>query len=179
MVHVLGISLKDAYLARYALQQIFGIGPKLAHRLCARLEIHDRMRVKHLTPLQVTSLASFLSSPSSSMPVPKYPLAKPDFVPPPVSRTNKELMEEFALNSKTAAQKRETKGLGPVKDRDVLRKIRIMNELKAEINDNVAHQRMIGSYVGKRHDMHLPVRGQNTQNNKKIARRLNRVPRYM
>ena len=37
---------------------------------------------------------------------------------------------------------------------------------------------MIGSYVGKRHAMKLPVRGQNTQSNAKTARKLNRVERF-
>jgi small subunit ribosomal protein S13 len=46
------------------------------------------------------------------------------------------------------------------------------------MRENIAHQRMIGSYVGRRHAMGLPVRGQNTQTNAKTARKLNRVERH-
>ncbi|KDQ33468.1 hypothetical protein PLEOSDRAFT_22289 [Pleurotus ostreatus PC15] len=118
MVHILGVNLPDSQLTRFALTNFYGIGHKTAHRLCARLQIHDRCKVRELTPFQVTSLASFLSSPGTSPPIPR------------------------------------------------------------EIRENIAHQRMIGSYVGKRHAMHLPVRGQNTQNNAKTAKKLNRLERY-
>jgi len=61
---------------------------------------------------------------------------------------------------------------------DPLKDVRIESELRREIRENIAHQRMIGSYVGKRHAMHLPVRGQNTQSNAKTARKLNQLDRY-
>jgi small subunit ribosomal protein S13 len=62
---------------------------------------------------------------------------------------------------------------------DPLPNLRIESELKREIRENIAHQRMIGSYVGRRHAMGLPVRGQNTQSNAKTARKLNRVDRRL
>lgn len=61
---------------------------------------------------------------------------------------------------------------------DRLREIKIESDLRRQMRENIAHQRMIGSYVGRRHAMHLPVRGQNTQSNAKTARKLNRVERY-
>jgi small subunit ribosomal protein S13 len=61
---------------------------------------------------------------------------------------------------------------------DPLRWLRIEADLKREMRENIAHQRMIGSYVGKRHAMGLPVRGQNTQTNARTARKLNRVERH-
>lgn len=61
---------------------------------------------------------------------------------------------------------------------DPLRGIKVESELRREVRENIAHLRNIGSYVGKRHAMHLPVRGQNTQSNAKTARRLNRVERF-
>ena len=65
-----------------------------------------------------------------------------------------------------------TKGMDP------LRWLRIEADLKREKRENIGHQRMIGSYVGKRHAMGLPVRGQNTQTNVRTARKLNRVERH-
>jgi small subunit ribosomal protein S13 len=61
---------------------------------------------------------------------------------------------------------------------DPLRGIKVESELRRQVKENIAHQRMIGSYVGKRHAMQLPVRGQNTQSNARTARKLNRVDRF-
>ncbi|KAF8892468.1 hypothetical protein BD779DRAFT_1436947 [Infundibulicybe gibba] len=181
MVHILGVNLRDTHLARFALTQFYGIGHKTAHRLCARLQIHDKCKVKDLSPFQVTALASFLSSPTTSPPVPRYPLASPDYVPPPPNKTFQELQAEFnaarvaraekgsrSMNTQVAARSR----ADPLKD------LKIESELRREIRENIAHQRMIGSYVGRRHAMHLPVRGQNTQSNAKTARKLNQLDRY-
>jgi small subunit ribosomal protein S13 len=63
-------------------------------------------------------------------------------------------------------------------DKDPLANLKIESDLRREIRENIAFQRMIGSYVGKRHAMHLPVRGQNTQTNAQTAKRLNKLDRY-
>ncbi|KAE9409545.1 S13-like H2TH domain-containing protein [Gymnopus androsaceus JB14] len=197
MVHILGINLPDNQLARFALTSIYGVGPHISHRLCARFQIHDRCRVKNLTPFQVTSLASFLSSPKTALPLQKYPLAPITFASRPASKSIQELQAE--LNAARVAQKQkkderllqlgklpaaettQTKRGTKVetkKSKDPLTELRIESELRREIRENIAHQRMIGSYVGRRHAMHLPVRGQNTQSNARTARKLNKVDRY-
>ncbi|KNZ78420.1 37S ribosomal protein SWS2, mitochondrial [Termitomyces sp. J132] len=155
MVHILGVNLRESHVARvctqssfsipmliinqYALTSFYGIGHHTAHRLCARLQIHDKCKMKDLSPYQVTALASFLSSPSTSVTPPRYPLASSS---------------------------------------DPLKDLKIESELRRMIRENIGHQRMIGSYVGKRHAMHLPVRGQNTQSNAKTAKKLNQLDRY-
>ncbi|KAF8798170.1 S13-like H2TH domain-containing protein [Phlegmacium glaucopus] len=168
MVHILGINLPDNQFARFALTKVYGIGAYTAHRLCARLQVHDRCKVKDLSPFQVTSLASFLSSPATALPLPRYPLASPSHVPPPSSIPIQELQAKF-----NAAQKEKK-----AQNVDPLRNLKIESELRSEIRENIGHQRMIGSYVGRRHAMHLPVRGQNTQNNAHTAKKLNRLDRY-
>jgi len=176
MVHVLGVPLPDSHLVRFALQNFYGIGPKISHRLCARLQIHDRCRIRHLTPHQMTALASFLSSPSTAPPLPRLPLAPPNFRPPP-SGTPLAALEQprtktpVVVDTTRLSTKTNNK-------RDFLSNLKIESELRREMRENIAHQRMIGSYVGKRHAMGLPVRGQNTQNNAQTAKRLNRVERY-
>ncbi|GJJ74575.1 small subunit ribosomal protein S13 [Entomortierella parvispora] len=55
----------------------------------------------------------------------------------------------------------------------LLSDMKIESDLRKEIRANIMHHRSIGSYVGRRHAMGLPVRGQNTRNNAKTARRLN------
>ncbi|KAJ3787405.1 hypothetical protein GGU10DRAFT_144056 [Lentinula aff. detonsa] len=197
MVHILGINLPDDQLARFALTSIYGVGPHLSHRLCARFQIHDKCRVRDLTPFQTTALSSFLQSPKTALPVAQYPLAPINFIPRPPSKSIQELQAE--LNAERAAQKQrrdeklQKMGKLPVEDakakvggrkapekksRDPLTELRIESELRREIRENIAHQRLIGSYVGRRHAMHLPVRGQRTQTNAKTARKLNSLDRW-
>lgn len=177
MVFILGVQLPDKQITRvcgrfyvnvlsyspfrqFALRAFYGIGHATASRICARLQIHDRARVGSLTSQQITSLASFLSAPSSSPPPPRLSLAPPGFVPTVNPRLPPPLLQP-----------------GKHRANDPLRNLRIEAELKREIRENIAHQRMIGSYVGRRHAMHLPVRGQNTRNNALTAKKLNRVER--
>ena len=115
--------------------------------------------MRNLTPQQITGLASFLSSPHTSPALPRLPLASPSFVP---------LQTTPVLN---------TSGL-QLHRKDPLLKLKVEAELRREMRENIAHQRMIGSYVGRRHAMGLPVRGQNTQTNAKTAKKLNRVERW-
>ena len=142
----------------HALTHFYGVGHKTALRLCARVQVHDRCRVRNLNQTQVTALTAFLSSPANSPPVAPHALAAPDFVPPPLGQP----APQAAVPQ-------------PV---DRLREIKIESDLRRQMRENIAHQRMIGSYVGRRHAMHLPVRGQNTQSNARTARKLNRVERY-
>ncbi|KAK9476888.1 hypothetical protein V1514DRAFT_335474 [Lipomyces japonicus] len=53
----------------------------------------------------------------------------------------------------------------------------IETEAKSIINRNIQVKRAIGSYVGKRHVLGYPVRGQRTKNNAQTAKRMNRIPR--
>lgn len=55
----------------------------------------------------------------------------------------------------------------------VLSNMTIENDLKRQVAANVKHLRQIGTYVGLRHAMGLPVHGQNTRNNAITAKKLN------
>ncbi|RDB21469.1 37S ribosomal protein SWS2, mitochondrial [Hypsizygus marmoreus] len=183
MVHILGVNLRDTHVARFALTKFYGIGQQTAHRLCARLQIHDKCKMKDLTPYQVTALTSFLSSPATSLPLPRYPLADPDFIPPPPNKSVQELQNEFnaaraAREAKKQKRAQYTVGVAAKTYVDPLKDLKIESELRRMIRENIGHQRMIGSYVGRRHAMHLPVRGQNTQSNAKTAKKLNQLDRY-
>ncbi|KAH9854193.1 hypothetical protein C2E23DRAFT_902539 [Lenzites betulinus] len=160
-MHILGVTLPENQLVKHALTHFYGIGAKTSLRLCARVQIHDRCRIRHLNQTQVTALTAFLSSPTNSPPVAVQPLAAPHPALAPPAQS--------APAQAAAAQ------AAPV---DRLRELRIESELRRQMRENIAHQRMIGSYVGRRHAMHLPVRGQNTQSNARTARKLNRVERY-
>ncbi|GBE82215.1 37S ribosomal protein SWS2, mitochondrial [Sparassis crispa] len=164
MVHILGVLLPDRQLAKFALTHFYGVGRGTAAKICARAQVHSRCRVRNLNPDQIISLTAFLSAPSAADPLPPYPVAPPS----------------YALGTASVAPPVGNVAAGPPKESagDKLRNIRIMNELRSEIRDNIAHQRMIGSYVGRRHAMGLPVRGQNTQTNAKTAKKLNRMERY-
>jgi small subunit ribosomal protein S13 len=145
----------------------------MAHRLCARLQVHDRCKVRDLSPFQTTSLSTFLSSPSTALPLPRHPLAPPNYTPPPSSIPIQELQEQF-----NEAQKKKKVKKMKKKTFDRLRRLKIESELRNEIRENIGHHRMIGSYIGRRHAMNLPVRGQNTQNNAVTAKKLNKLDRY-
>lgn len=121
--------------------------------------IHDRAKIRDLTQHHQTTLTAFLSSPSTFPDAPRLPLASPRFKAPSPSKP--------LLPVSARVQTKE----------DTLKGLKIEAELRKEIRENIGHQRMIGSYVGKRHAAHLPVRGQNTQSNAKTARKLNRVDR--
>ncbi|TFL07397.1 S13-like H2TH domain-containing protein [Pterulicium gracile] len=176
MVHVLGIHLPDNHPALFALTRIKGIGHATAHRLCARLQIHDRCKIRELTPFQVTSLASFLSSPHTSQTPPRFPMATSSYSPPPLSTPQTTLQADFNTVLAKRTERKAKAGISPPVD--TLKNIKIETELQREVRENIMHQRTIGSYVGLRHAMGLPVRGQNTQSNAKTARKLNRLERF-
>ncbi|KAJ2794446.1 hypothetical protein FBU31_006435 [Coemansia sp. 'formosensis'] len=55
----------------------------------------------------------------------------------------------------------------------VLSEMTIENDLKRQVSANVQHLRQIGTYIGKRHAMGLPVHGQKTRGNSVTAKKLN------
>ncbi|GJJ12601.1 hypothetical protein Clacol_006844 [Clathrus columnatus] len=161
MVHILGVQLPEQRLTKKAFTLFYGIGQHTAARLCARFQIHDRSRIRDLTNNQITQIAAFLSSPSTAPTTPTFRLAPPSFRPPVVAPALQE------------PSKRQKEGL----KKDPLKDLRIESELRREIRENIAHHRMIGSYVGRRHAMNLPVRGQRTKSNSSTARKLNKIER--
>ncbi|KAK7510579.1 mitochondrial 37S ribosomal protein uS13m [Phyllosticta citriasiana] len=55
--------------------------------------------------------------------------------------------------------------------------LKIENDLRRQMQENIQRLRDIGTYRGRRHAMGLPVRGQNTRSQIQTSRRLNRVDR--
>ncbi|THH33969.1 hypothetical protein EUX98_g289 [Antrodiella citrinella] len=167
-MHILGRLLPDNQFVAHGLTRFYGIGEVTAHRICARYLIHDRCKIGKLTPVQVTALTAFLSAPSNIPDAPWQPVAHPLFCPPPITEPI-----GLARRFKKPFAKKEA----GEKSTNPLQNLRIESDLKREIRENIAHQRMIGSYVGRRHAMGLPVRGQSTRRNSKTAKKLNRVER--
>lgn len=56
---------------------------------------------------------------------------------------------------------------------NTLANMTIETDLKRQVREQVMHHRNINNYVGRRHAMSLPVRGQRTRNNAKNAKKLN------
>lgn len=57
--------------------------------------------------------------------------------------------------------------------------MKIENDKRREISDNIKLLREMGTYRGRRHAMGLPVRGQNTKSGQiQSARKLNRSERF-
>jgi small subunit ribosomal protein S13 len=104
------------------------------------------------------------------------PLAAPAHKPLPASTPLQAVQKAFSALVKPVPPP----GRVPYSPRggaDPLRNLKVEAELRREVRENIAHQRMIGSYVGRRHAMGLPVRGQNTRSNAHTAKKLNRVER--
>jgi small subunit ribosomal protein S13 len=127
--------------------------------------------------MQVIAIAAFLSSPSTS-PIPICgPLASLTFKPAPPSMPLQNLAYIHAYLAQLDVPppllpRAKTKGM------DLLCWLWIEADLKCKIQENLVHQQMIGSYVGRRHMMGLPMHGQNTQTNARMARKLNRVEQH-
>ncbi|KIJ41282.1 hypothetical protein M422DRAFT_60469 [Sphaerobolus stellatus SS14] len=155
MVHILGVLLRDSWPAKWAFRKFYGIGAHTAERICARFQIHDKAQMRDLTPQQVAQISAFLSAPSTTANLPILPLAPARFKPPSTAPVPQ---------------------LQSVR-KDPLKELKIESELRREIKENIAHHRMIGSYVGRRHAMGMPVRGQRTSSNASTARKLNRIER--
>jgi len=60
-----------------------------------------------------------------------------------------------------------------------LSEMKIENDLKKEIRENIKRLKDINSYRGRRHAMGLPVRGQNTRSQINTAKALNKVDRRL
>lgn len=56
--------------------------------------------------------------------------------------------------------------------------MKLENHLRRQMQQDIQRLRDTGTYRGRRHAMNLPVRGQNTRNQIKTARKLNRVERF-
>lgn len=67
--------------------------------------------------------------------------------------------------------------MAPSAAADPLRQIKIEADLKRVLHANINHHRNVGSYRGRRHASHLPVRGQRTSTNANTAKKLNRLER--
>lgn len=138
-----------------ALTNFYGISYDTANRLCARLSLHDRATVSSLTESQITQLSAYLSSPGS------IPARKPHPTSS-VASTSTEI-ERPSLDANPS--------------NDLLRQIKIEADLKRVLHANINHHRNVGSYRGRRHASHLPVRGQRTSTNANTAKKLNRLER--
>ena len=57
--------------------------------------------------------------------------------------------------------------------------MKIENELRRKVLEDIKRLKDCGCYRGRRHMMKLPVRGQGTRNNMKTAGRLNMIERRL
>ncbi|KAL6708715.1 37S ribosomal protein subunit sws2, mitochondrial [Coniothyrium glycines] len=58
-----------------------------------------------------------------------------------------------------------------------LTNMKIENDLRRQVQDDIRRLRDMGTYRGRRHAMGLPVRGQRTRTQIETARRLNKIER--
>ncbi|KAJ1034486.1 hypothetical protein NDA18_001346 [Ustilago nuda] len=174
-MYLLGVHLADHKLVRIALTNFYGISYDTANRLCARLSLHDRATVASLTESQITLLSAYLSSPGS------ISARKPQPTTTTCQLLNPTLSSSASSKATASTSADETSVRRPSMEansnNDPLRQIKIEADLKRVLHANINHHRNVGSYRGRRHASHLPVRGQRTSTNARTAKKLNRLER--
>jgi small subunit ribosomal protein S13 len=154
-MHLLGRYLPQHKRVRIALRAFYGVSFDTAERLLARLSIPNDARVCTLTEQQITALSAYLSSPTTSGKSASTPVSAPGEPLTPAAEASPK---------------------GKVKA-DPLDTLLIETDLRRQRKADINHHRIVGSYVGRRHAMALPVRGQNTRNNGVTAKKLNSLNR--
>ncbi|KAG8932342.1 hypothetical protein FRC03_010792 [Tulasnella sp. 419] len=196
-VHLYGRNLADHKALKIALTSFYGVGRQTALRVMARFQIHEHIKVGELTEAQISSLTSYLSSPSNVIdPMSskadeatsqgaagsagiygKIKLARPGWVwdGNHGALASREGMSGTVLSAAKEAKEKKTKE--DWQRPDPLASLLVENEARRAMRESIAHHRNIGNHRGRRHAMGLPVRGQRTKSNAKTARKLNRVER--
>ncbi|OJD35127.1 mitochondrial 37s ribosomal protein sws2 [Diplodia corticola] len=88
---------------------------------------------------------------------------------------SKQIMGRFLIHQRAK--------VGELEDQQVLglnahlSTLKIENDLRRSLVDNIQRLRDMGTYRGRRHAMNLPVRGQRTRSQISTARRLNKIER--
>lgn len=134
--------------------------------------LHDRALVSSMTDAQVTELSAFLSSPGSIPARRAHPTVSIPamlFSPTTASSAMAEA-DQIPLEKLPASMQRDV-------SQDPLRQLKIEEDLRRVMRANINHHRLIGTYRGRRHAAHLPVRGQRTSTNARTAKKLNRLDR--
>jgi small subunit ribosomal protein S13 len=62
MPRVAGVDIPGDKIAKYSLQYIFGIGPKIADDICKKVGIADNVRAKDLTEDQLSKVAILMDT---------------------------------------------------------------------------------------------------------------------
>ncbi|KAL9939126.1 hypothetical protein V8E36_001939 [Tilletia maclaganii] len=196
-MYLLGAHLPDHKLVHIALTNFLGINQHTARRLCARLQLHESAKVSSLSEAQITQLSAFLSSPSSIPARGPSPASVLPFTVSSAARARKADAAGESSSSSASASAAESGSSSeaaaarasnpdpaslppsqrPSPSTDPLRSLVLEGDLRRQIQANIAHHRMVGSYVGRRHAAGLPVRGQRTRTNALNARKFNRLER--
>lgn len=102
------------------------------------MQIPLKARVSDLTESQITALSSFLSSPSTSPRPAPTPLATPSF--PSGSGSS-----GSASSSAAPSTSEESRPADPLEG------IKVETDLRRSVQADIAHQRQVGSYRGRRY----------------------------
>ncbi len=118
-----------------ALTAFYGVSLYTSELLLARMQIPLKARVSDLTESQITALSSFLSSPSTSPRPAPTPLATPS-IPSSSGSGSASSSAMPSADSRPA---------------DPLEGIKVETDLRRSVQADIAHQRQVGSYRGRRY----------------------------
>ncbi|KAL1618245.1 37S ribosomal protein subunit sws2, mitochondrial [Neofusicoccum ribis] len=88
---------------------------------------------------------------------------------------SKQLMGRFHIHKRATVGELDSQQLLDLNSH--LSTLKIENDLRRSLVDNIRRLRDMGTYRGRRHAMGLPVRGQRTRTQINTARKLNQVER--
>jgi len=178
MVHVLGVNLPDRRLVKIALTAFTGISHSTSRLICARLAFHDRLAVSDLTEPQINQLSALLSSPSTFMgPAPTASSSSAAATSTANAASSSSTTSDDSPSSSSSSDRARQSLTQQIREHNRLANLVIESDLRRQVKNDILHHRTVGSYVGRRHAMGFPVRGQRTKTNAKTAKRLNRVER--
>ncbi|RSH88892.1 hypothetical protein EHS25_002554 [Saitozyma podzolica] len=147
-MHLLGHHLPDHKLLKVALTSFYGISHATSSLLLFRLSIPLTSRVSDLTETQITALSAFLSSPSTSPRPGATPLSTPSLGAGAGAGAG--TAEAGPSRVDTATGTADTDAGAGARRADPLENLKIETDLRRSMQADIAHQRQVGTYRGRR-----------------------------
>ncbi|KAL7413530.1 hypothetical protein BDY24DRAFT_388827 [Mrakia frigida] len=164
-LQLMGQNLSDNSHMFLAITKFFGIGHSLAPLVLSRLSIPYHTRVGDLTEPQIASLTAYLSSTTTS--------ELPSLTPVVDPLGNPEVLKSAKGEEEGGAERTKEER----EEDDSLRHIEIEVDKKRSENAQIMHLFTIGTWRGRRHRAHKPIRAK-SQHHGGHAKNCNKLIRF-
>lgn len=136
-----------------ALTSFYGVSHHTSALILARLQIHQGTIVSSLTEPQVTALSAYLSSPSTTQRPAACPVAPPGGIGARGGEGSARAGPSTAAGAGKGKERALDMGDAPLmllREQDRLDTLKIETDLRRSMQSDIAHQRSIGTYRGRR-----------------------------